>query len=118
MTTVLTPTDVFKCLADDTRIRIVLLIEREQELCVCELTCAMDASQPKISRHLALLRNCGLLTDRRQGQWVHYSLHPQLPEWVRTVLRITGEANRHWLEEQVCRLNEMGDRPARIAACC
>lgn len=118
MTATLTPTDVFKCLADDSRIRMVLLIEREQELCVCELTCAMDASQPKISRHLALLRTCGVLADRRQGQWVYYRLHPQLPEWVQQILQVTAEANRSWLETQINRLEDMGDRPTRTAACC
>lgn len=67
MTEALTPTDIFKCLADETRVRMVLLIEREQELCVCELTCAMDESQPKISRHLALLRIVGRSPARPVG---------------------------------------------------
>lgn len=114
----LTPTDVFKCLADDTRVRMVMLIEREQELCVCELTCAMSESQPKVSRHLALLRNCGLLADRRQGQWVYYRLNPELPEWIQDILKVTGNANLGWLQQQVDRLECMGDRPARAAACC
>lgn len=114
----LTPTEVFKCLADETRLRMVLLIEREQELCVCELTCAIDESQPKISRHLALLRSAGLLADRRQGQWVYYRLHPQLPPWVMQILSVTEEENRSWLSTQMCRLKAMGDRPARAAACC
>lgn len=114
----LTPIDVFKCLADETRARMAMLIEREQELCVCELTCAMEQSQPKISRHLALLRNSGLLADRRQGQWVYYRLHPDLPDWVREILTITEQANRGWLDEQIARLSVMGDRPARAAACC
>lgn len=118
MTAIQAPTDLFKCLADETRVRMVLLIEREQELCVCELTCAMGESQPKVSRHLALLRNNGLLADRRQGQWVYYRLHPQLPGWVREVLSLTGRANNEWLDEQVGRLNGMGDRPTRAAACC
>lgn len=113
-----TPIDVYKSLADETRVRMVLLIERETELCVCELTCAMDESQPKISRHLALLRTCGLLADRRQGQWVYYRLHPHLPTWVREVLKITGDANREWLAQQIRRLDAMGDRPTRTAACC
>lgn len=118
MTITLTPTNVFKCLADDTRAKITLLIDREQELCVCELTYALDRVQPKISRHLALLRNCGLLTDRRQGQWVYYRLNPDLPQWVNDILTITGKANGEWLQEQSCRLAQMGDRPARIAANC
>lgn len=114
----ITPTEVFKCLADETRLRMTLLIEREEELCVCELTCAMEQSQPKVSRHLALLRNSGLLADRRQGQWVYYRLHPNLPSWVREVLTVTQQANSGWLAKQTQRLRVMGDRPTRAAACC
>lgn len=114
----LTPTTVFKCLADDTRVRLMLLITRDEELCVCELTCALDESQPKISRHLAQLRTSGLLVDRRQGQWVYYRLHPELPDWVRHVLNTALDANRNWLDPEAERLNAMGDRPARAAVCC
>lgn len=114
----LTPTTVFKCLADDTRVRLMLLITREEELCVCELTCALDESQPKISRHLAQLRTSGLLEDRRQGQWVYYRLHPELPDWVHHVLSTALDANQHWLAPEAKRLNTMGDRPERAAACC
>lgn len=118
MTEPLTPTRVFKCLADDNRLRMMLLIAREGELCVCELTCALDESQPKVSRHLAQLRTCGLLEDRRQGQWVYYRLHPELPEWVYAILQTTLEANRDWLGGNAQRLDDMGDRPARVASCC
>lgn len=114
----LTPTTVFKCLADETRIRMMLLITREEELCVCELTCALSESQPKVSRHLAQLRNCGLLEDRRQGQWVYYRLHPRLPDWVVLLLKNTLAANQHWLSPDAKRLDLMGDRPQRVAACC
>ncbi|MNN44950.1 HTH-type transcriptional repressor AseR [compost metagenome] len=114
----LTPTTLFKCLADENRARMMLLIAREEELCVCELTCALDESQPKVSRHLAQLRTCGLLEDRRQGQWVYYRLHPNLPAWVRDILMITLEANRDWLNSSAKRLDNMGDRPQRLAACC
>lgn len=114
----LTPTAVFKCLADDTRVRLMLLIAREQELCVCELMCALEQSQPKISRHLAQLRNCGLLTDRRQGQWVYYRLTPELPAWIEHVIAITLEANAHWLAPDAQRLDHMGDRPQRLTSCC
>ncbi|MNO29499.1 HTH-type transcriptional repressor AseR [compost metagenome] len=114
----LNPTTVFKCLADDTRVRLMLLIAHEQELCVCELTCALDESQPKISRHLAQLRTSELLADRRQGQWVYYRLHPDLPDWVRRVLTTALDANRQWLDPETSRLSAMGDRPERVAACC
>ncbi len=114
----LTPTTVFKCLADETRVRLMLLITRDGELCVCELTCALDESQPKISRHLAQLRSCGLLADRRQGQWVYYRLHPSLPGWVQSILTTALAANKHWLSPDSKRLEHMGNRPERVAACC
>ncbi|MBF8720394.1 MULTISPECIES: metalloregulator ArsR/SmtB family transcription factor [Pseudomonas] len=114
----LTPTKVFKCLADENRARMMLLIAREQELCVCELVCALDESQPKVSRHLAQLRTCGLLEDRRQGQWVYYRLHPELPAWIRELLSTTLEANSQWLGISARRLERMGDRPQRLASCC
>ncbi|MEO8642154.1 metalloregulator ArsR/SmtB family transcription factor [Pseudomonas sp.] len=114
----LNPAAVFKCLSDETRTRATLLITREGELCVCELVCALDDSQPKISRHLAQLRAGGLLLDRRQGQWVYYRLNPELPKWVRTILETTLEANADWLEANSTRLKAMGDRPVNAAACC
>ncbi|WP_236195398.1 MULTISPECIES: metalloregulator ArsR/SmtB family transcription factor [Pseudomonas] len=114
----LNPASVFKCLADETRVRATLLITREGELCVCELVCALDDSQPKISRHLAQLRTCGLLLDRRQGQWVYYRLNPDLPAWIRTLLETTLAANTAWLEENSARLAAMGDRPLNTSACC
>jgi DNA-binding transcriptional ArsR family regulator len=107
MTLPLTPTDVFKSLADETRARITLLIVREGELCVCELTGALAQSQPKISRHLALLRASGLLMDRRKGQWIYYRLHPELPAWVIDLLRSIAAANQDWLEADARRLSEM-----------
>lgn len=76
----------FKCLADETRLSIVLLVSAHRELCVCDLTEKLNLSQPKISRHLALLRASGLLADRRQGQWVYYRLHPELDAWCHSVL--------------------------------
>lgn len=116
--TMLSPAALFKCLSDETRARATLLIAREGELCVCELVCALDDSQPKVSRHLAQLRGCGLLLDRRQGQWVYYRLNPQLPDWVRTVIDTTLSANTDWLAHDSARLAAMGDRPLSTPACC
>ena len=76
----------FKCLSDETRLNIVTLIAENKELCVCDLTEKLQLSQPKISRHLALLRSSGLLQDRRQSQWVYYSINPQLPAWCFEIL--------------------------------
>ncbi|UTA47101.1 metalloregulator ArsR/SmtB family transcription factor [Simiduia sp. 21SJ11W-1] len=112
------PTAFFKLLADETRLKSLLLITREGELCVCELTCALGESQPKISRHLAQLRAGGLLEDRRQGQWVYYRLSPTLPEWCQSLLADTLAANPRFLTPAVAQLAKMGDRPARARACC
>ncbi|WP_104473419.1 ArsR/SmtB family transcription factor [Acinetobacter indicus] len=84
-------TDFFKCLSDPTRLDILKLVLAKQNICVCELTEALTLSQPKISRHLALLRNLSVLLDQRQGQWVYYRLNPDLPEWAVSVLNIIAE---------------------------
>lgn len=112
------PIQFYKCLADETRLRCMLLIHLEKELCVCELMQALDESQPKISRHLAQLRQCGLLTDRRQGQWVFYSINKTLPEWALSVLSDTATQNEDFLVINQQQLQCMGDRPDRAVACC
>jgi ArsR family transcriptional regulator len=118
MSDLFSPPTLFKCLADATRARLTLLILREGELCVCELIHALDDSQPKISRHLAQLRSCGLLLDRRQGQWIYYRINPALPGWVTQVLDTTLQANQPWLQNDAQRLDAMGDRPQRVTTCC
>ena len=112
------PVDFYKCLADATRLRCLLLIHEEQELCVCELTAALGEIQPKVSRHLAQLRKCGLLADRRQGQWVFYRIAPQLPAWARAVLAETARANAAFVRPNLKNLERMGSRPARQRDCC
>lgn len=78
--------DVFKVLNDVTRLRIIHLIKQHNELCVCELTEALDIIQPKISRHLAILRKSGMLKDRREGQWIFYSIPKDLDSWINHLL--------------------------------
>ncbi|NIC07606.1 metalloregulator ArsR/SmtB family transcription factor [Billgrantia bachuensis] len=114
----LTPTRLFKYLGDETRLLVTLLIQREDELCVCEMTHALEVSQPKVSRHLAQLRECGLLQDRRDGQWVYYRLADGLAPWVMAALEAAerGEASR--LDTLQARLQDMGNRPERRAAFC
>ena len=68
------PETLFNLLSDTTRLRCLMLIQAEEEACVCEMTFALDESQPKISRHLALMRDAGLVTARRDGQFAYYSL--------------------------------------------
>lgn len=112
------PVLFYKSLADETRLRCVLLIAQEEELCVCELMEALQDIQPKISRHLALLRKNQLLVDRRQGQWIYYRINPALPEWASTVIKQSLAGNAEFLAKNVKQLCRMGDRPTRVKACC
>jgi ArsR family transcriptional regulator len=112
------PVQFYKCLADGTRLRCLLLIEQEQELCVCELTQALQEIQPKVSRHLAQLRKCGLLLGRRKGQWVFYRINSELPKWARAVLTETLEGNKAFIAGNLNSLTAMGNRPERAQACC
>jgi ArsR family transcriptional regulator len=66
---------MFRAFSDPTRLRILNLL-KTGELCVCDLVRVIDVPQPKISRHLAYLRKAGLVTARRDGQWMHYKLAP------------------------------------------
>lgn len=67
-------TKLFKSVADETRLRILLLLTEHDELCVCDLMAALDLPQSTVSRHLAYLKNAGWLDDRRSGVWMRYSL--------------------------------------------
>ncbi|CAM3465890.1 HTH-type transcriptional repressor AseR [Halomonas lysinitropha] len=116
--TPLDPARLFKCLGDETRLMLTLLIRREEELCVCEMTHALQESQPKVSRHLAQLRNCGLLSDRREGQWVYYRLSDALPDWISEVLLAAEKGQNERLSSLQVRLSNMGNRPERRLAMC
>lgn len=111
-------TQFYTALANETRLRCLMLMQLEGELCVCELTHALNLSQPMMSRHLALLRNAGMVSDRRAGQWIYYQINPQLQQWAATVLELTAQANRKRapFKDDLQRLHNMSDRPD--AACC
>jgi ArsR family transcriptional regulator len=63
--------NVFKALSDETRLRILKLLEKG-ELCVCDIVAALDLIQPKVSFHLSALKEAGLVKDRKEGKWIHY----------------------------------------------
>lgn len=80
-------TGILTALADPIRLRSLALIAEATELCVCELTQALQVSQPTISKHMATLRQAGLVRDRRDAQWVLYSLSATLPDWAEKAIR-------------------------------
>lgn len=108
----------FQSLSNEIRLRCLVLLQTQGELCVCELTHALKLSQPMISRHLALLRDSGLVADRREGQWIYYQINPVLPDWMREVLQITAQANVRKAQFATDKraLCNMPNRPG--AACC
>ncbi len=109
---------LFRLLSDLTRLRVIMLLQQAGELCVCELTHTLDLSQPKISRHLAHLREGGLLLSRRDGLWMYYRINPELPEWAGNILQaaLAGNAGNQPFHDDQCALADMPNRPG--AACC
>ena len=105
------PESLFNLLSDTTRLRITSLLAAEGELCVCEFTHALGDSQPKISRHLALMREAGLVVARRQGTWMHYRIAPDLPDWARRIVE-TAAAEVHGMDpfrrdfRQLCAMDQ------------
>src|SRR3954452_17959035 len=65
--------ELFHALSDETRLEIIELL-RKGERCVCELTDSLDAAQSRLSFHLRVLRDAGIVRDRKDGRWVHYEL--------------------------------------------
>lgn len=107
------PENLFSALSDETRLRCLALLVAQGELCVCELTFALGLSQPKISRHLAYLRDAELVSDRRAGIWIHYRLARDLPAWARKVIKttVTGLADRDPYRADSLALKDMPNRP-------
>ncbi|WP_162045363.1 metalloregulator ArsR/SmtB family transcription factor [Vibrio taketomensis] len=110
------PHQFFKLLSDETRVRCLMLIMREDCLCVGDLTQALEESQPKISRHLAQLRSSGILVDVRQGQWVFYRRNPSLPGWMNKLIDdlVASNCLKTEYQQDIDRLNAIQQRPV----CC
>jgi len=66
--------ELFHALSDETRLQIIELLSKG-ERCVCELTDSLDAAQSRLSFHLRVLRDAGIVRDRKEGRWVHYELN-------------------------------------------
>jgi ArsR family transcriptional regulator len=105
------PVTIFRALGDELRLAALLLIRDQEKLCVCELTEAFGVAQPKVSRHLATLRDAGLVETERRGQWVYYYLNPRLPAWVSRVLDETAQNNLALIETPLAQLQAMAERP-------
>jgi ArsR family transcriptional regulator len=72
------PTDLMAALSDPTRLEALRLLWDGEEHCVCELMRRLGASQSRMSRHMGVLKVAGLVSDRRDAQWVRYRRKPRL----------------------------------------
>jgi ArsR family transcriptional regulator len=80
---------LFHALADETRLRIIEQLA-DGEQCVCDLTDALEAGQSRLSFHLKTLKDAGLVTDRRQGRWIYYTLRTEAVDELRDVVGAIG----------------------------
>jgi len=77
--------ELFHALSDETRLEVIELL-RKGERCVCELTDTLDAAQSRLSFHLRVLKDAGIVRDRKDGRWVYYELDPEVFEEVETLV--------------------------------
>ncbi len=81
-------------LAEPTRLGAIAILWDGEEKCLCELMQDLGASQSRMSRHMAALKNAGLVIDRRDRQWVRYRLNPDLPATIFAVVQAVVNAQQ------------------------
>ena len=77
--------ELFHALSDETRLQIIELLQKG-ECCVCELTDTLETAQSRLSFHLRVLRDAGIVRDRKEGRWVYYELEPDAFEEAETLV--------------------------------
>ena len=88
---------VFKSLSDETKLRILKILQERDELCVCEIMQALNISQSRASRNLGILKDAGFVTDRRDGLWVYYSISKEkINEYHQAMNELMG----NWLNDK------------------
>lgn len=106
----------FDALADATRRRILALLAEQGELCVCELSTALNEIQPKVSRHLSVLKDSGVVLPRRDGTWMFYRLADDLPGWTGALMATLTSGAVPELKADRKRLIAWTGRPQRCEA--
>ncbi|MGH7492737.1 MAG: ArsR/SmtB family transcription factor [bacterium] len=90
--------ELFKALGDETRLRLVnLFLRTDDDICVCEMVDALALPQYQISKHLAILKNAGLLQAKRRGTWVYYRLDHEESSFLRDFFKVLS---RHLEQER------------------
>ncbi|AKH20758.1 metalloregulator ArsR/SmtB family transcription factor [Sedimenticola thiotaurini] len=105
----ISPHQLINAVHDQTRLRIIYLLNQYSELCVFDLVEGIDTNQPKVSRHLKVLRSAGIINNRRDGTWIYYRINPELPTWASRALNnlFDGCANYKPYTEDMQRLESI-----------
>ena len=77
---------IFKALGDENRIRILKML-RSGERCACKLLEELNITQPTLSHHMKILCDCGLVKNRKEGKWMHYSINCDGVKKVRVLMQ-------------------------------
>lgn len=106
----------YVALNDRFRRRILALLLKEDEVCVCELVEVLRLPQPKVSRHLGVLRDAGIVTVRRVGTWIFYRLSAHAPVWIYKIVESMahGESKDAIFVADAARLEHRPIRHAEI----
>jgi ArsR family transcriptional regulator len=91
----------FHALSDETRLEIVRRLG-DGERCVCDLTGALGAAQSRLSFHLKTLKVAGIVTDRKQGRWVYYSLNPDVLDAIAEFAALAKPPETAWRSDGGC----------------
>jgi ArsR family transcriptional regulator len=84
---------LFHALSDETRLEIIDHL-KEGEQCVCDLMDAMKSAQSRLSFHLKVLKEAGLIDDRREGRWIYYAINPDALKELEELLRTLKHASK------------------------
>lgn len=93
--------ELFHALSDETRLAVIEMLQNG-ERCVCELQDELDAAQSRLSFHLKVLKDAGIVNDRKEGRWVHYSLNPDAFAELGEVVSDLKPTRRALPTKQVC----------------
>ena len=81
---------LFKALGDENRLRILKLVSQGEDLCACRILDELDITQPTLSHHVKILKDAGLISARKQGRWMHYSLNREVVGALASLLEELG----------------------------
>ena len=116
-----TVADAFQALSDETRLAVLEML-RDGERCVCDLQAALDAAQSRLSFHLKVLKDAGLVTDRKEGRWSYYALNAERFAELEAIMSafanapVSGQSSLHSLTRAARRPAAAGVRAAASSA--